>query len=1116
MSRRHRAPPRLRPRPGRSTTWILLFAWLTALAACTLGAASRRPGHAAHARPSHALTFAPRVGDAAPAPAFTLTASDGTGLRLAFLHARVVVQGPLALTQVRLAFDNFDARTVEGRFDVTLPEGAALSRFAMKIDDTWQEGEVVERLEATRVYESFMHRSVDPALLEHDAGNRFRARVFPIPGRSRKELILSYTQELTDPQRPYRLPLLGLPHLDALYVQVLAADADGRALNLTRFDYVPEGDLVLREEPARATAGVRHGSLVAARVVLEPAPDADAGAPRSDAREWILLIDTSASQAIGFAERVRQLPRLLAALRARAGRELGVTVIGFDQQRVRVYKGPSAGFGAAQVDALIARGALGASDLKTALLDVARFAEPRTRVLLLGDGVATLGDPLAYGLSTVAGYARRKSITRIDAITAGTTLDHDALRAIATPADARQAAGRVLDGQRPIPALVDGLHAPLLRDVQVVVPGSRWVWPRQLDGVQPGDPVLLYAELDEGAPMRVQFPGAPLRDQDVTTTPIERPLLERAVHGAQLRELLARHDRLADDDPQRPTLRAQIIDRSITHRVLSPFTAMLVLETEADYQRFQLDRRGLSDILVVGDAGSELLRRALAPTLSRARARADAPPAQGQASPPPGQDTDRDLIPDLVDECPMRPEDYDGHEDEDGCPDLYKLDNCQIKLGDAVPFAARSAALTPAARRVLAEAIEALRVAPDVRVWIEGHTDARESGSATAAKRLAQLRALAVQDHLVQAGVAARRLEPIGWGAEKPLDKGRTSAGRARNRRVELSLEGCARPLNRFGELKGWQAARAAETPALAGPLQRVEEALARDPAGALELARAWWSEQPGDLLAALGLGRALAAGGAVTAARRAYGSLIDLSPSRAEFRRHAGQRFEALGAFPEAVDTYRQAARLRPDHPSSHRLLAFALARLGRHAEAFAALEAGLAQRYPDERFPGLRLLLAEDLELVAAAWIRDDPAAEPEVRQRLAAYARAPATTPSLRFVLTWETDASDLDLHVLEAGGEYVARTDWRVRADARDGYGPESLLVDGPRRAYPYDVHVHFAARGPGGYAMGAVQVVEHDGRGGLGFATFPFVVMREGASLRVGALPGPLVPAAPAP
>ena len=61
-----------------------------------------------------------------PAP-FSLTASDGTGLRLVALRARVVVDGPLAFTELRLTFRNAQNRQREGRFSIALPPTASVS-----------------------------------------------------------------------------------------------------------------------------------------------------------------------------------------------------------------------------------------------------------------------------------------------------------------------------------------------------------------------------------------------------------------------------------------------------------------------------------------------------------------------------------------------------------------------------------------------------------------------------------------------------------------------------------------------------------------------------------------------------------------------------------------------------------------------------------------------------------------------------------------------------------------------------------------------------------------------------------------------------------------------------
>src|SRR3954467_483126 len=137
----------------------------------------------------------------------SLTASDGTGLKLVGYSARAVVEDPLAFTELKLVFENPQDRIIEGQFRVTLPRGATVSRFAMKLDGRWQEGEVVEKQAARRAYEDFLHRRQDPALLEQAAGNEFSARVFPIPARGKKELVVSWSHA---PAGAYVLPLKGL------------------------------------------------------------------------------------------------------------------------------------------------------------------------------------------------------------------------------------------------------------------------------------------------------------------------------------------------------------------------------------------------------------------------------------------------------------------------------------------------------------------------------------------------------------------------------------------------------------------------------------------------------------------------------------------------------------------------------------------------------------------------------------------------------------------------------------------------------------------------------------------------------------------------------------------
>jgi tetratricopeptide (TPR) repeat protein len=286
---------------------------------------------------------------------------------------------------------------------------------------------------------------------------------------------------------------------------------------------------------------------------------------------------------------------------------------------------------------------------------------------------------------------------------------------------------------------------------------------------------------------------------------------------------------------------------------------------------------------------------------------------------------------------------------------------------------------------------------------------------------------------------------------------------------------------------------------------------------GALREAWSWREQNPGDELALLALGEAAEAGKDLELAARAYGSLIDLFPGRADIRRMAGERLEALGSagLDLAVDTFAQAVAQRPDHPSSHRLYAFALVKAGRFAEAFAAALVGARQQYPWGRFAGAPRILDEDLRLIAAAWLAARPQDEKTIREELARNNVVPDTSPSLRFVLNWETDANDVDFHIYDGRGGhafYSARSlpsGGELYADVTTGYGPECFTIPGAAAAFPYTLQGHYYSRGPMGYGMGKLEVVEHDGQGHLRFKEHPFVIMKDSAFVDLGLLTGPL-------
>jgi hypothetical protein len=299
------------------------------------------------------------------------------------------------------------------------------------------------------------------------------------------------------------------------------------------------------------------------------------------------------------------------------------------------------------------------------------------------------------------------------------------------------------------------------------------------------------------------------------------------------------------------------------------------------------------------------------------------------------------------------------------------------------------------------------------------------------------------------------------------------------------------------------------------GKMKDVMDALARGATSeALVKAATWRRESPGDVLALVSLGEAMEKSGDARTAARAYGSIIDLFPGRADLRRFAGARLERVGGAPAlalAADTFAKAAEDRPDHPASHRMLAYARARQKDFAGAFDAIENGLTRAYPTGRFAGADRILREDAGILAAAWAAADPKRVREIESRTRALGVTIDHTPSLRFVLTWETDANDVDFHVYDADGGhafYGARalpSGGELYADVTTGYGPECFGIRGAKseRRGPYHLMAHYYSRGPMGYGMGKVEIVDHDGKGGLRFDERPFVVMTDRAFVDLG-------------
>ncbi len=100
----------------------------------------------------------------------------------------------LASTSVDHLFVSAAPEITEGLYEVTTPKGSSVERYALSSEDGWLEGRFVERERARRIYESYVPQRRDPGLVEWQDGERFTARVFPIPAEGSKGVALGYTE----------------------------------------------------------------------------------------------------------------------------------------------------------------------------------------------------------------------------------------------------------------------------------------------------------------------------------------------------------------------------------------------------------------------------------------------------------------------------------------------------------------------------------------------------------------------------------------------------------------------------------------------------------------------------------------------------------------------------------------------------------------------------------------------------------------------------------------------------------------------------------------------------------------------------------------------------------
>jgi Ca-activated chloride channel family protein len=569
-----------------------------------------------------ALTLLAILAAAAPALAQDLTVDEGQ-VRISRHEVAVEIHERVAATTVTQVFQNVDSRVREGTYFFALPPGAGLVDFTMWIGDRVMKGEVLERERADAAYLAITRKMVDPGILDHVRDNIWRIRVFPIPASGGEmKFRTKYVEVLPFHARAitYTLPLT-IPRARAALMDRFEVDLRARSATPVREITAPgmtiqrkssteflatidrtavefEKDLVLRYE-------VGEGDLDMALLAHRPGPDpghflitltpGTATAPAERApREVAFLLDASGSidEAV-FRSSVQAVVACLLDLTP----EDRFNIVAFNS-RPRPFRRQAVAATAEQVkaaaDFLAKIERDGRTDLEEALSTVLSDPTEIFRVIfLVTDGALTAGllDP-----ATIAGSILKKidARTHLFAVRTGPSPD----RTLETIVE--RAGGECVESDaralaRTLQGALKRFQRPALTDVKLDF-GKAGVTALHADGRG-----LLLADGQMVVAGRYARPGS----HEVTLTgrvgprefrmtrTLEFP--ERQENGSAAayvwasREITARLGQMLLDGETKAR-REAVIGLSKAHRILTPYTAFLVLENDEMYAQYGLER----------------------------------------------------------------------------------------------------------------------------------------------------------------------------------------------------------------------------------------------------------------------------------------------------------------------------------------------------------------------------------------------------------------------------------------------------------------------------------------------------------------------------------------------
>jgi Ca-activated chloride channel family protein len=518
------------------------------------------------------------------------------------------------------------SRVMEGTYLFPLPENAAISNFRMTIDREPVEGRVIDREEARRIYEEYVRRMVDPAILEYVGRNAFRARVFPIPAQGEKEIQIGYSQPLSFESGVYQYtyPLSGACS------EAASAGSAGQEVAITvtiqsrqplRAIYSPTHEIAVRrvdDHTARVSFEARELrserdfqlyysvsekefglNLLAHRRGDEPgyfmlmlAPKREIPREEIAPKDIVFVFDTSGSM---NGAKIEQAKRALQFILNNLNPHDRFNIIRFNSEvepfRKGLVEAAPASVEAAR-DFVAEIKAVGGTAIDDALatsfesLPTTRLASDdgrRTMIVFMTDGQPTIGETNPERiLANVARLNRGRA--RLFVFGVG-----DDVNTLLLDRLARDGAGTVEyvrpseDLELKVSAFYNKIAHPVLADLELSLPGAEVtdLYPKRVPDLFAGSQLILFGRYTRPGAVTARLAGQVAGHRQTFTYPVSLPDREREngfiprLWASRKIGYLLEEIRLHGESAE---LKDEVIRLSKEHGILTPYTAFLVEE----------------------------------------------------------------------------------------------------------------------------------------------------------------------------------------------------------------------------------------------------------------------------------------------------------------------------------------------------------------------------------------------------------------------------------------------------------------------------------------------------------------------------------------------------------